>query len=1315
MATSSTISCLTLARKVHTQAVAHSLLIALLTALPWPQLEARDVLEPSVWLSRDVGQTGMAGSHRQEAGQEVVSGSGTDIWGAADGFHFVSIAWEGDVEIIARVLSVERTDPWAKAGVMIRADLSAFSAHGMVAMTPEQGSAFLRRSRSSGQTRDDAHQAMRLLPRPDAIVYQQRGSAGVDEAVGSVTAVTVPRWVRLVRRGDVLIGFDSADGLQWEWLGTDRVELGDRVYVGLAVTSHEAGVLCQAVFDEVTIQPAPVEGKVAGVEGTGDGLAGRYFASMDLSGPAIERVDPVVDFDWGHGQAVVGLGEDRFSVVWEGELNAEFDEPYTLQVSSDDRARLWLDGHLIIDEWYEHAESVSSAMVRLEAGRRYVVRLEYFENRGRACVSLLWSSPSTPRQVIPQRQLYSTITSAHIDEIRRRYEEEANSAPRLAADSDLPDGWVNQDVGRVGLPGHAVVIDGIWTIAAAGADIWANADGFQFVHRPCDDVVEVVVRVLEQEATDPWAKAGLMVREGLAAGARHLLLAVTPEHGVILVRRERRSESSAMISGPAIGPPCWLKLVRQGGRVAGYVSEDGWTWQWVGTEAFPSLEALHVGMAVNSHDNSRLGEARFDNLTVGRPSEPEPTPEPGGTGTGLQATYFDLETGNLVRRIDPMVDFDWGMGSPVEGIGPDLFSARWEGWIEAPADGVHALHVRSDDGARLWIDDQLVLDAWRDQGAEERTVRVWFEQGKRYPMKLEFYERGGEALIQFRSSSPTLARQPVPSSHLHPPTTHALPPRAAELGEEPAEHERELSQDVAAQLDPECREALAQRISAVRNVSVVAGAAHVNRLGHWENDGAAVYAVDRRGYLEYELTVPSAGIYQLEVEGRSRTRHDLDRSFHLILSVDGERLGRRLLDAGFDESGRVRVLTPWLRAGPHRVGVYWDNARRGRSFELMAVRLQALDGDDVDEDGVADWMRWWLESTCGIETGAGEPVIRSRTSPLCIEGQGRFLSMMTVTVSGEAIEVYPAPGDRWYADVPLSAEGPVEIEVSYQNGGFRELRSVVWEPTNLSDVDDLVVRQGDSLLLTVDGEPAEDGTSSHAMATLEMDGRIVHAGNFEQPYAHEFVETGSFRVSATTREGEETTRPCVLEVHVVGVKPGPAAAGWVGHPRSWEWAGASSERVVVEWDSRVSWTAQSASNPGPYLARVGMDDDEWRYVAGRAGESGTIVGTTSLAGFRLFSSSDTDFEVIETYEDGTDLIEMGLVLSPVRPGVEIEVKLIVGGVVFEDGTVIRRLQAIDFNELGEATVRFLRPALARTSVCHKVTAWEGPVLLGEYR
>src|SRR6266496_3338324 len=97
------------------------------------------------WTDRDIGNTSLVGSYSSSSATIEVTGSGADIWGAADGFHFVYASWYGDVEFIARVVNVQNTHPWAKAGLMIRADLTEFSAHGTVAMTPEQGAALLRR------------------------------------------------------------------------------------------------------------------------------------------------------------------------------------------------------------------------------------------------------------------------------------------------------------------------------------------------------------------------------------------------------------------------------------------------------------------------------------------------------------------------------------------------------------------------------------------------------------------------------------------------------------------------------------------------------------------------------------------------------------------------------------------------------------------------------------------------------------------------------------------------------------------------------------------------------------------------------------------------------------------------------------------------------------------------------------------------------------------------------------------------------------------------------------------------------------------
>lgn len=108
-----------------------------------------------------------------------------------------------------------------------------------------------------------------------------------------------------------------------------------------------------------------------------------------------------------------------------------------------------------------------------------------------------------------------------------------------------------------------------------------------------------------------------------------------------------------------------------------------------------------------------------------------------------------------------------------------------------------------------------------------------------------------------------------------------------------------------------------------------------------------------------------------------------------------------------------------LKAGPHRISIYWDNARKGRSFELTAVRLQQLPGPDADGNGVQDWTEAWLKQHCGLDNSRRDStLIRSITSPVCLEGRGRFLSMMAITgPDGVNIAPQPAPNDRWYAGI----------------------------------------------------------------------------------------------------------------------------------------------------------------------------------------------------------------------------------------------------------------------------------------------------------
>jgi hypothetical protein len=141
----------------------------------------------------------------------------------------------GDGAIIARVDSMTNTAAWAKAGVMVRKDLTAGSAHALLMLAPDGRTAFQNRSIDDGIS-DSAH--------------------------SNPGAATFPCWVKLERKGNQVTGYHSADGTNWvlqtnEGGGTSpnprMIDIGASVYIGLAVTSNNLNAPCIAEFSQVQI------------------------------------------------------------------------------------------------------------------------------------------------------------------------------------------------------------------------------------------------------------------------------------------------------------------------------------------------------------------------------------------------------------------------------------------------------------------------------------------------------------------------------------------------------------------------------------------------------------------------------------------------------------------------------------------------------------------------------------------------------------------------------------------------------------------------------------------------------------------------------------------------------------------------------------------------------------------------------------------------------------------------------------------------------------------------------------------------------
>jgi regulation of enolase protein 1 (concanavalin A-like superfamily) len=567
---------------------------------------------PDGWSNQDIGAVGQAGSAAESGGTFTLQGAGADIWGTADGFHFAYRQISGDAEIVARVASVQGSHHWVKAGVMIRESLAAGSRHGMMLVSTARGLAFQRRVQTNG------------------ISMHTDGGAG-----------TAPAWVRLVRTGNRIDAYRSSNGTSWVLVGTETISMASTVYIGLALTSHDTSSLATAAFDNLLIagggtQPPPpaplpsgwanrdigavgqlgsasesggtftVQGAGADIWDTADGF---HFAYRSLSGDGEIRAR-VASLQAGHHWAKAG-------VMIRESLTAG--SRHAIMLVSPARGlafqrRVQTGG---ISTHTDAGAGTAPAWVRLvRTGNRIDA---YRSSNGSSWVlvgseTIAMSSAVHVGLALTSHDT-STLATATFDNVQIT-QGPASTEP---SPSPLPAEWSSSDVGSVGAVGTAVESDGVFTVQGAGDDIWGTADGFHFAFRPWSGDGRVVARVTRLDDTHRWAKAGVMIRESLAAGSRHAMMIASSTMGMAFQRRPQTSGESVSTSGSGAGVTRWVAIERSGDAIHAFESPDGTAWTLVGTDIIPMNEDVYVGLAVTSHVRGVLTTATFDNVSIPNP------------------------------------------------------------------------------------------------------------------------------------------------------------------------------------------------------------------------------------------------------------------------------------------------------------------------------------------------------------------------------------------------------------------------------------------------------------------------------------------------------------------------------------------------------------------------------------------------------------------------------------------------------------------------------------------------------------------------
>jgi hypothetical protein len=369
-----------------------------------------------------------------------------------------------------------------------------------------------------------------------------------------------------------------------------------------------------------------------------DGWHGEYYANRNLAGAAVlARTDAGVNFDWGTASPADGLPADGFSARWTRVFSL-MAGVHRFSVRSDDGVRVWLDGELIIDQWHDASSVTYTAERKLSAGS-HALRIEYYENGGVASIQFWWE--------------------------------------RIG---DFPQ-WRGEYFSSVDLTGRPAVVRNDPTITFD----WSR--GAPDLALPADNFSVRWTRVLPLEAE--LYRFHVIVDDG----ARLYI------------------DDELVIDD-------W----HDGGR------------REVTADRF--LSAGNHNLRIEYYE--RVGEALINVWWERSASYPD--------WRGEYWSNRGLDGSPTRVRNDESIDFNWGWGAPATDIPADNFSVRWTRALDFDA-ATYRFHVRADDGVRLWVDGQLIIDDWQDGAPREQTADYALAQGL-HNLQVEFYEHLGSAQVR---------------------------------------------------------------------------------------------------------------------------------------------------------------------------------------------------------------------------------------------------------------------------------------------------------------------------------------------------------------------------------------------------------------------------------------------------------------------------------------------------------------------------------------------------------------------------------------
>ncbi len=519
-----------------------------------------------------------------------------------------------------------------------------------------------------------------------------------------------------------------------------------------------------------------------------------YFNNKNLSGsPVLSRLDPVIEFDWGsNGSPDSSVNIDNFSARWV--KTQSFNQGrYKFVTTTDDGARLYIDNHLIINKWQDQGSTSHEAVVDLSNGP-HEIKMEYYESGGGANAYLEWDNSNDPvTYVMPAPTVTPTPT------------------PTV---SPTPVGGYNAEYfDNIGLSGQPkltrndTVVNFVWNHLSPNTLIpndnfsarWTKtevlSEGLYEIAVTADDGIRVFVdnnliidRFIDQPSTT------YATTLGLASGSHVFKVEYYERTGGAVAKFDYKKISGYDAKFWNTTPPYSQPIIPSslphystnqniiknywnGSSPDSSIGNDRFVGVWTkslkldsGNYQFDTISDDGVRVFVNDqlvinqwNDHASTAHSVVKNLPSGTHNLKIEYYENGGGALlefgfkkvqnlpiSFSAEYFDnmfLTGVPKLTRNDQNINFNWGSSSPDLSIPENNFSARWTKTQPFVA-GIYTFTIKSDDGIRFYIDNQLIVDDWTDHPTKTYNPSVNLTTGN-HVLKIEYYERGGQAVAIF--------------------------------------------------------------------------------------------------------------------------------------------------------------------------------------------------------------------------------------------------------------------------------------------------------------------------------------------------------------------------------------------------------------------------------------------------------------------------------------------------------------------------------------------------------------------------------------